>query len=120
MFSPSELYQRRKKRQRYKLSCVSNGERHRVVVHRTNNHIYAQLVDVNGVVVAQASTLDKNIKGKIKTGGNIKAAECVGESIANIAKSNNIVDVVFDRSGYLYHGRVKALADSARQHGLNF
>lgn len=120
MLSSAELHYRRKIRQRYKLSSVSDGTKYRIVVHRTNNHIYAQLLDPELNVVGQFSTLTKDAKSKLKSGGNIVAAEYVGAGIAGIAKEKNIRDVVFDRSGYLYHGRVKALADSARKNGLNF
>jgi large subunit ribosomal protein L18 len=76
--------------------------------------------DVTGVTLAAASTLDKELKGKIKTGANVDAAKKVGELIANRAKQKKVKEVVFDRGGYLFHGRVKALADAAREAGLKF
>jgi large subunit ribosomal protein L18 len=91
----------------------------RLSVHRTSTHIYAQILDADGArVLASASTLDKSLR-KDAT-GNIKAAEGVGSLIADRAKAAGVVKVAFDRSGYKYHGRVKALADAARKGGLKF
>lgn len=114
------LRERRKNRQRYKISQVAKGK-YRLLVHRTNSNIYAQILDkeTKNTIIA-ASTLSKDIKSNIKNGGNIAAAILVGQLVAEKAKQKNIEDVVFDRSGFLYHGRIKALADSARQHGLKF
>jgi large subunit ribosomal protein L18 len=110
--------ERRKLRVRSKLSKVSYG-RLRLVVHRTNKHIYAQLInDEKAITVVAASTVEKKLRGK--PGSNKTAALSVGELIAERALKEGIKDVVFDRSGYLYHGRVKALADAAREKGLNF
>jgi large subunit ribosomal protein L18 len=93
----------------------------RLTVHRTNVHIYAQITSAGGdKVVASASTLDKDLRGQLKTGGNRKAAELVGTRIAAKAKEKGIESVAFDRSGYRYHGRIKALADAARAGGLKF
>jgi large subunit ribosomal protein L18 len=90
----------------------------RLNVFRSTKHIYAQLIDdVNGVTLAAASTLDKEFEG---AGGNAEAARKVGQMIAKRAQEKNIKDVVFDRGGYLYHGRVKELAEGAREGGLNF
>lgn len=118
--SMKNLRDRRKNRQRYKISLVANGK-YRLLVHRTNNNIYAQILDKNtkNTIIA-ASTLSKDIKNNIKNGGNISAAMLVGKLVAEKAHEKDIKDVVFDRSGFLYHGRIKALADSARQNGLNF
>ena len=93
----------------------------RLTVHRTNAHIYAQITSPTGdKVLAAASSLDKDLRGEVKHGGNRKAAELVGGRIAAKAKQQGIEQVAFDRSGYRYHGRVKALADAARAGGLKF
>jgi large subunit ribosomal protein L18 len=93
----------------------------RLTVHRTNVHIYAQITSPSGdKVLASASTLEKDIRGQIKNGGNRKAAEVVGQRIAAKAKAKGIESVAFDRAGYRYHGRVKALAEAARAGGLKF
>ena len=93
----------------------------RLTVHRTNAHIYAQITSPAGdKVLATASTLEKDLRGQIKNGGNRKAAEAVGQRIAQKAKQAGIETVAFDRAGYRYHGRVKALADAARAGGLKF
>jgi large subunit ribosomal protein L18 len=91
------------------------------VVFRSNLHIYAQIVDDSeGKTLISASTLDKECKKSIQRGNNNKAAEAVGQLVAKRAQAKNIKSVVFDRGGYLFHGRVKALADAARQGGLLF
>ncbi len=93
----------------------------RLTVHRSNVHMYAQVIDETGSkVLASASTLDADIKSAAANGGNVKAAVLVGKRIAEKAKEKGIEAVAFDRSGYRYHGRVKALADAAREHGLKF
>jgi large subunit ribosomal protein L18 len=93
----------------------------RLTVHRTNAHIYAQITSPGGdKVLATASTVDKEVRGQLKHGGNRKAAEIVGQRIAEKAKQAGIAAVAFDRAGYRYHGRVKALADAARAGGLKF
>jgi large subunit ribosomal protein L18 len=93
----------------------------RLTVHRTNSHIYAQLTSSAGEkVLASASTLEKEVREQIKNGGNRKAAEAVGARIAEKAKQAGIEAVAFDRAGYRYHGRVKALAEAARAGGLKF
>jgi large subunit ribosomal protein L18 len=93
----------------------------RLTVHRTNVHIYAQLTSASGdKVLASASTLEKDVRTQLKNGGNRKAAEIVGQRIAAKAKEKGIEQVAFDRAGYRYHGRVKALADAARAGGLKF
>ena len=94
-------------------------ERPRLNVFRSSKHIYAQIIDdVRGVTLASASTLDKDLS--IENGGNVEAARQIGELIAKRAKANGVSNVVFDRGGYLYHGRVQALADAAREAGLEF
>ncbi len=96
-------------------------QRPRLSVFRSSKHIYAQLIDdVLGVTVASASTLDKELAGQVSNGGNIEAARKVGELIANRAKAKGVEQIVFDRGGYLYHGRIQALADAAREAGLEF
>ena len=97
------------------------GARKRLSVFRSSQHIYAQIIDdVKGVTVAAASSIEKDLRGSMKTGANIDAAKAVGKLIAERALAKGLKDVVFDRGGYLYHGRVKALADAAREGGLNF
>lgn len=94
---------------------------HRLCVHRTPRHIYAQVISPDGsVTVASASTLDKQIAQSIKSTGNIDAAKAVGAAIAERAKAAGVAEVAFDRSGFRYHGRIKALADAARENGLAF
>jgi large subunit ribosomal protein L18 len=93
----------------------------RLTVHRTNTHIYAQITSPAGdKVLAAASSLEKDVRGQLKHGGNRKAAEMVGQRIAEKAKQAGIEQVAFDRAGYKYHGRVKALAEAARSGGLKF
>ena len=93
----------------------------RLSVHRTNTHIYAQIIAETGdKVLASASTVEANVRKKVKNGGNVEAAAAIGKLIAEKAKKAGITTVAFDRSGYKYHGRIKALADAAREHGLSF
>lgn len=93
----------------------------RLTVYRTNSHIYAQIIAAQGDrVLASASSLEKDLRGQLANGGNIKAAALVGQRIAEKAKLAGLESVAFDRSGYRYHGRVKALADAARAGGLKF
>lgn len=93
----------------------------RLTVHRTNQHVYAQIIDPSGsVVLASASTLEADVRTQLANGGNIAAATLIGQRIAEKAKAAGIEQVAFDRSGFRYHGRVKALADAAREHGLQF
>ena len=93
----------------------------RLTIHRTNAHIYAQLTSpACDKVLATASTLEKDVRGQLKNGGNRQAAELIGSRIAAKAKEKGIEKVAFDRAGYRYHGRVKALADAARAGGLKF
>ena len=93
----------------------------RLTVHRTNSHIYAQITSPLGdKVLASASTIEKEVRAKLTHGGNVKAAELVGTRIAEKAKQAGVESVAFDRSGYKYHGRVKALAEAARSGGLKF
>ena len=111
---------RRKSRNRFALKQKSHG-RLRLSVFRSSKHIYAQIVDdAKGATLAAASTLDEAVKASAKTGANIEAAKAVGKLIAERAKAAKVEAVVFDRGAYIYHGRVKALADAAREAGLSF
>ena len=112
------LFARRRRRVRTALKAVS-GNRPRLSVHRSGRHIYAQIIDdVAGTTVAAASTLDKDVRGK--TGATADAAADVGKRVAEAATKAGVTRVVFDRGGFLFHGRVKALADAAREAGLEF
>ena len=107
-------------RRKVKLAAGTSG-RARLSVFRSSKHIYAQLIDdVKGTTMVAASSLEKTMREGAKTGANIAAAKAVGKLIAERAKEKGIKDVVFDRGGYLYHGRINALADAAREGGLNF
>lgn len=120
MHHETQLFKRRQRRTRYKLAKVTTG-RPRLSVFRSKQHIYAQVIDDEGHrTVVAASTLDKELKGKLKATSNVAAAEEVGKLVAIRASKAGIKNVVFDRGGYLYHGRVKALADAARGNGLSF
>ena len=120
MITSRELFIRRRNRNRHALSKVSGG-RLRLSVHRSSKNIYAQVIDdTKGVTLVSASSIDKEMRGKFKTGGNIGAAAAIGELIAERAKKEGISAVVFDRGGYIYHGRVRALAEAARAAGLEF
>ena len=93
----------------------------RLSVHRTSQHIYAQIIAETGDrVIASASTVEADVRKKVKNGGNIEAAAVIGKLIAEKAKKAGVTTVAFDRSGYKYHGRIKALADAARENGLSF
>lgn len=117
--SKSKIRKRNHARVRKTLS--GTPERPRLSVFRSLNHMYAQVVDDSkGITLAAASTLDPEVKGEVKFGGNIEAAKAVGKLVAERAKEKGVEAVVFDRSGYIYHGRVKALADAAREAGLAF
>lgn len=119
MRSSSELREVRKSRQRYKMRKLSPGKL-RLSIHRSNRHMYAQIIDdVKAVTLVSASTMCTEAKD-LTNGGNKKASEFVGKLIAKRAIEKGIKEVVFDRSGFLYHGRVKTLADSAREAGLKF
>jgi large subunit ribosomal protein L18 len=93
----------------------------RLSVHRTNTHIYAQIIAESGdKVIVSASTVEADVRKKVKNGGNVEAAAAIGKLIAEKAKKAGVTTVAFDRSGYKYHGRIKALADAARENGLSF
>jgi large subunit ribosomal protein L18 len=112
---------RLKRHLRVRKKINGTAERPRLSVFRSSKHIYAQLIDdEKGITLASASTLDKELRGKIANGGSVEAARQVGELIAKRAKEKGVAKVVFDRGGYLYHGRIQALADAAREGGLEF
>ena len=112
---------RLKRHLRVRKKIEGTVERPRLNVFRSSKHIYAQVIDdLNGVTLVAASTLDQDLKEQITNGGNVDAARKVGELIAKRAKEKGIDSVVFDRGGYLYHGRLSALADAAREAGLDF
>ena len=120
MTSAKTLQRRRKERVRSRLRRRNRG-RVRLSVFRSSKHIYAQVIDdERGATMAAASSLDKSLRGDLKTGADKDAAAAVGKLIAERATAAGIKEVVFDRGGYLYHGRVKALADAARDGGLVF
>jgi len=111
---------RRKARVRRAIRKAANG-RPRLSVFRSSKQIYAQVIDdARGHTMAAASTIEKDLKGKLKTGADVDAAKEIGRLVAERAVQAGVKQVVFDRSGYLYHGRVKALADAAREGGLEF
>ena len=120
MKTSMELSARRRQRTSGKIK-KNNNNRPRLAVYRSGKHIYAQvIIDKNGTTVASASTIDKEVRSKMKTGASVEAASVIGKVIAERAKKAGVETVVFDRGGYLYHGRVKALAEAARQGGLTF
>ena len=112
---------RKRKHVRVRKKISGTADCPRLCVYRSNSHIYAQIIDDEaGKTLVSASSLDKDIKGEISNGSNIQAASAVGKLVAERAAAKEIKDVVFDRGGYLYHGRVQALAEAAREAGLNF
>lgn len=114
-----EQTQKRHKKVRIKLEGTAQAPR--LAVYRSTKHIYAQIIDDSkGVTIVSASSVDKDLKEKLSHGGNIDSAKIVGETIAKKALKKGVKEVVFDRGGFLYHGRVAALADAAREAGLNF
>ena len=120
MSDRNALFARRQRRARYKLR-QAGGARPRLSVFRSGKHIYAQVIDdLKGLTLAAASSLDEGLKAKLKTGANKDAATEVGKLIAERAIAAGVKDVVFDRGGYQYHGRVAALATAAREGGLSF
>jgi len=120
MASRKEILQRRAMRVRRQIRMVA-GSRLRLSVYRSNQNIYAQIIDdVRGHTVAAASTLDDDLKKLLKSGAGCEAASAVGKLIAERAVKAAVKDVVFDRGAYIYHGRVKALAEAAREGGLSF
>ena len=116
---------KRKRRIRRKAAIrkriFGNPEAPRLSVFKSNKHIYAQVIDdVTGTTIASASSLDKDVKSSVNNCGNIESAKLVGKLIAERAQAKEVKEVVFDRGGYLYHGRVQALAEAAREAGLSF
>lgn len=119
MVKPTERFARRARRTRYTLK--TQGGRLRLSVHRSGRHIYGQVIDdAGGRTLAAASTLDKDLREALKSGADKEAARRVGLLLAERAKAAGVEKVMFDRGGYKYHGRVKALADAAREGGLSF
>lgn len=119
MLKKQLLRQRRHERVRRKLS--GTPERPRLAVYRSEHHIYAQIIDDSkGHTLAAASTLDAGLRAELKYGGNVDAAKAVGSLVAQRALEQGVKQVVFDRGGFAYHGRVAALADAARESGLEF
>jgi large subunit ribosomal protein L18 len=120
MLKRNALFARRRRRTRHGLRQAGNG-RPRLSVFRSGKHIYAQVIDDRrGATLASASSLDADVKGKIKTGADKDAATEVGKLIAQRALAAGVKEVIFDRGGYLFHGRVAALANAAREGGLSF
>ena len=119
MISKIDKRKRRAKKTRAKIKQL---EAHRLCVHRSSNHIYAQIIAPDNQTIVATSSLDPEVKSILddKTKGKIDVAKAVGQQIAKKAKKAKINKVAFDRSGFLYHGRVKALAESARENGLDF
>ncbi len=120
MIEARALSERRKRRNRYRIRKRANA-RVRLSVFRSSKNIYAQVIrDEESRTLAAASTLDKDLRGALKTGADIEAARAVGKLIAERAQAAGVKEVVFDRGAYLYHGRVRALAEAAREGGLSF
>ncbi|MGH6915597.1 MAG: 50S ribosomal protein L18 [Geminicoccales bacterium] len=118
--NPKELFERRKRRTRYNVKRLAHGKP-RLSVFRSGRHVYAQIIDdEQGRTLAAASSIDKELRGKLKTGADREAAAAVGRAVAERAAKAGVSQVVFDRGGYHYHGRVKALAEAAREGGLKF
>ncbi|OIQ94911.1 50S ribosomal protein L18 [mine drainage metagenome] len=118
MLNKNEARQRRARKTRAR---IAEQKTVRLAIHRTNLHIYAQVISADGGrVLASASTLEAEVRKSVGNGGNAAAAAVVGKRIAEKAKSAGVTAVAFDRSGNKYHGRIKALADAAREHGLQF
>lgn len=112
---------RKKRHLRIRKTIVGTVERPRLNIFRSSKHMYAHLIDdVSGSTLVSASTLDKELKDKIENGANIESAKLIGELVARRAIEKGYKRVIFDRGGYLYHGRVKALAEAARETGLEF
>ena len=120
MLSSRQMFERRRVRNRTSLKKNANGQP-RLCVHRSSKHIYAQVIDdTTGKTLASASSLDADFKKARKTGADTSAAAAIGKAVGERAIGNGVKVVVFDRGGYMYHGRVKALADAAREAGLEF
>ena len=114
-------HRQQRRRMHVRKNIVGTAERPRLSVFRSSKHIYVQLIDdLNGAILGSASTVTKEVRASLPYGGNIKAAKVVGQKIAELAKTRGIGKVAFDRGHYRYHGRIKALADAAREAGLQF
>jgi large subunit ribosomal protein L18 len=116
----SEKIEARVRRAKATRAKIAQLKAVRLTVHRSNSHIYAQVIDPASKVLASASTSEKEVRAAVKNGGNVKAAAEIGRRIAERAKQAGVTQVAFDRSGYRFHGRVKALAEAAREAGLKF
>ncbi|BAF88536.1 MULTISPECIES: 50S ribosomal protein L18 [Azorhizobium] len=115
-----EALERRKAKVRRAIRAAANG-RPRLSVHRTSKHIYAQIIDdAKGETLVAASSLEKDLRSSLKTGADVEAAKAIGKLVAERATAKGVTAVVFDRGAYIYHGRVKALAEGAREGGLQF
>jgi large subunit ribosomal protein L18 len=118
MLNKKEARQRRARKTRAR---IAEKKTIRLAINRTNSHIYAQVISACGSrVLASASSLEAEVRAELANGGNVAAAAAVGKRIAEKAKSAGVIEVAFDRSGNRYHGRIKALAEAAREHGLQF
>lgn len=122
MITKADKNKARKRRHvRVRKKIAGTAQRPRLNVFRSSKHIYAQVIDdANGVTIVSASTVDPELKGQFEHGGNVDAATKVGALVAKRAIDKGVKEVVFDRGGYLYHGRIQALADAAREAGLEF
>jgi large subunit ribosomal protein L18 len=113
--------ERRRVHKRIRQKVTGSVNRPRLCVYRSSKYVYVQIIDdTQGKTLAAASSVEKNVRGDLKQAGNIQAAKLVGKAIAERAKAKGIETVVFDRGGYLYHGRIKAVAEAARESGLKF
>jgi large subunit ribosomal protein L18 len=113
--------ERRRIHHRIRRKILGRSDRPRLCIFRSSKYMYAQIIDdLKGITLVAASTAEKAVRGDLKQAGNIKAAKLVGKTIAERAKAKGIETVVFDRGGYLYHGRIKAVAEAARESGLKF
>jgi large subunit ribosomal protein L18 len=120
-FAKERREARQKRQVRVRRKVRGSQERPRLCVFRSSKHIYAQIIeDISGTTLVSVSTVAKGVAGDVKSSGNVDAAKLVGKQIAEQALAKNITQVIFDRNGFLYHGRVKALADAAREAGLSF
>ena len=112
---------REQRHKKFIQAMAGTPERPRLAVFRSSKHIYAQVIDdVNGVTIVAASTIEADVKNKLSVTGNVEAAKLVGTTVAQKALEKGISSVIFDRGGFLYHGRIKELADAAREAGLQF
>ena len=117
----AKLKKRERRKKAIRKTVCGDAERLRLSVYRSARHIYAQIIDdVSGKTVAAASTLSKELRGKLKSGGSVEAAKKVGKLLSKTAAKKKVTKIAFDRNGYKYHGRVKALSEAAREGGLEF